>query len=51
MGRHWDAAMLRQAVERLAGQPRSQPPYGLVDCDNPNVWTSLLSDGSITCCS
>ncbi len=45
MGRHWDAAMLRQAVERLAAAG-SEPPYGLVDCDNPNVWTSLLSDGS-----
>jgi beta-galactosidase len=44
MGRHWDAAMLRQAVERLAA-PVTEPPYGVVACDNPNVWTSLLSDG------
>jgi hypothetical protein len=44
MGRHWDAVMLRQAVERLAA-PVTEPPYGVVACDNPNVWTSLLSDG------
>lgn len=38
MGRHWDAAMLRGALERLGCRP-------IVECSNPNVWTSLLSDG------
>ena len=38
IGRHRDAAMLRQAVTRLGWKP-------VVSCDNPNIWTSLLSDG------
>jgi len=38
MGRHWDATLLRDALHRLGCQP-------VVECDNPNVWTSLLSDG------
>jgi len=38
MGRHWDATLLRDGLARLGCKP-------VVDCDNPNVWTSLLSDG------
>ena len=38
MGRHWDATLLRDALLRLGCQP-------VVACDNPNLWTSLLSDG------
>ena len=38
MGRHWDATLLRDALRRLGCQP-------VVECDNPNLWTSLLSDG------
>jgi len=38
MGRRWDEQMLREAVSFLGWQP-------VVRCDNPNVWTSLLSDG------
>jgi beta-galactosidase len=38
IGRRWDEQMLKGALLRLGCQP-------VVDCDNPNVWTSLLSDG------
>jgi hypothetical protein len=38
IGRRWDEDMLRSAVFRLGCEP-------LVRCDNPNLWTSLLSDG------
>jgi hypothetical protein len=39
MGRRWDATLLREALERLRCEQ-------VVDCSNPNVWTSLLSDGT-----
>lgn len=38
IGRRWDESMLRDALARLGCRP-------LVHCDNPNLWTSLLSDG------
>jgi hypothetical protein len=38
IGRRWDEEMLRLGLSRLGCQP-------VVQCDNPNVWTSLLSDG------
>jgi hypothetical protein len=38
IGRRWDEDMLRTALTRLGCEP-------IVRCDNPNVWTSLLSDG------
>lgn len=38
IGRRWDEQMLKDALLRLGCQP-------VVECDNPNVWTSLLSDG------
>ena len=41
IGRRWDESMLRDALTRLGCEP-------VVRCDNPNVWTSLLSDGEHT---
>jgi beta-galactosidase len=38
IGHRWDEDMLRQAAARLGWK-------AAVTCDNPNVWTSLLSDG------
>lgn len=38
MGRRWDADLLGDGMRRLGCTPA-------VDCDNPNVWTSVLSDG------
>jgi hypothetical protein len=37
IGRRWDEDMLRGALMRLGCRP-------VVRCDNPNLWTSLLSD-------
>lgn len=43
IGQRWDEDMLRQALLRL-GDAGAEIP-GIVQCDNPNIWTSLLSDG------
>lgn len=39
IARRWEEALLRGALLRLGCQP-------MVECSNPNVWTSLLSDGN-----
>jgi beta-galactosidase len=39
IGRRWDEDMLRQALARLGCQP-------VVQCNNPNVWTSVITDGT-----
>lgn len=37
-GRHWKNEMLRKALLRLGCEP-------ILNCSNPNVWSSLLIDG------
>ncbi len=37
-GRHWKNEMLRNALIHLGCEP-------ILDCNNPNIWCSLLADG------
>jgi len=37
-GRHWKNEMLRKALIYLGCEP-------ILDCNNPNIWCSLLNDG------